>query len=77
MAITARKRKSLPRSAFVYPAKRKYPIDTKQRARSALRLGAKRNTYGSAATIRRKVYKRYPSLKPGAKHSSSRAKRGR
>lgn len=61
--MRAAKRRSLPKSAFVYPAKRAYPIDTKKRARAALSYGARRDTFGSIRTIRAKVYKRYPSLK--------------
>lgn len=63
MALSARRRKALPKSAFVYPAQRKYPIDTKARARAAMSYGARKDTFGAASTIRAKVYKRYPSLK--------------
>lgn len=65
--MRAKKRKSLPRSAFVYPKKRKYPIDTKKRAKAALSYGARKDTFGSAKTIRAKVYKRYPSLRKSKK----------
>jgi hypothetical protein len=61
--MKAKKRKSLPRSSFVYPKQRKYPIDTKKRAKAALSYGARKDTSGSIKTIRAKVYKRYPSLK--------------
>ena len=64
MAQLSRKRRNrLPKSSFVYPAQRKYPIHDKAHARAALRLGKQRRTFGSISTIRRKVYKRYPSLK--------------
>lgn len=33
--ITAKKRRSLPQSTFGLPGKRKYPTDTKKRARAA------------------------------------------
>lgn len=33
--ITAKKRKSLPKSAFGLPGKRSYPMDTKKRAANA------------------------------------------
>lgn len=72
--MTSRKRKALPKSSFVYPATRSYPIDTKARAKSALRLGAKRTTKGSISTIKAKVYKRYPSLKPSAKAGTRKRK---
>lgn len=61
--MKASKRKSLPRSSFVYPKQRKYPIDTKKRARAALSYGARSDTFGNPNTIKSKVYKRYPSLK--------------
>lgn len=53
----------LPASSFVYKKKRKYPINTKARARSALSRAAQRGTYGSTSTVRRAVLKRYPSLR--------------
>lgn len=58
-----RTRKALPRSAFVYPRQRKYPINTKKRARAALSYGARKDTFGNPATIRAAVYRRYPSLR--------------
>ncbi len=60
---TAKGVKRLPSSAFVYPRTRKYPVNTKARARAALSYGARSDTAGSYSTIRRKVLKRYPSLK--------------
>jgi hypothetical protein len=68
----ARKRKKgpypgLPSSAFVYPKKRKYPINTKKRAKAALSYGARSDTFGNPGYIRGKVYKRYPSLRKGKK----------
>lgn len=33
--ITAKKRRSLPKSKFALPGKRKYPIDTRRRAANA------------------------------------------
>lgn len=58
-----RTRKALPRTAFVYPRQRKYPINTKKRARAALSYGARKDTFGNPATIRAAVYRRYPSLR--------------
>lgn len=79
--LSAKRRRELPKSAFVYPSRRSYPIHTKAKARSALRLSAKQSTYGSAATVRRAVYRRHPSLKPkgssGAKRKRTRRTRGR
>lgn len=58
-----RKRSSLPKSQFALPSKRKYPIDTKARARNALSRSAQSNTEGSYSTVRAAVLKKYPSLK--------------
>lgn len=68
MARKKRKRKKgpypgLPASSFVYPRQRKYPINTKKRAKAALSYGARGDTFGNPSTIRSKVYKRYPSLR--------------
>ena len=59
MALSAKRRKALPRSAFVYPSQRKYPIDTLARARNALARAAQSGTSGSYATVARKVRARY------------------
>jgi hypothetical protein len=55
MALRASQRKRLPASAFAYPSKRKYPIDTKKRARNALARAAQKNTSGSYAHVAKKV----------------------
>lgn len=55
MAISARRRKSLPRSAFAYPSRRAYPIDTLARARNALARAAQPGTSGSYAHVARAV----------------------
>lgn len=61
--MKASKRRALPKSAFALPSQRKYPIDTKKRARAALSYSARKDTAGSYQTVRAKVLKRYPSLK--------------
>jgi hypothetical protein len=61
--MRAKQRNALPKSAFALPSKRKYPIDTKKRAKAALSYSARKNTTGSYTTIRRAVLKKYPSLK--------------
>lgn len=63
MAVSARQRKALPKSAFALPSKRRYPINTIARARAALSYSARKDTVGSPATVRRAVYKRYPQLR--------------
>lgn len=63
MAMSAKRRKSLPKSSFALPSKRLYPIDTKARAKNALARSAQSKTAGSAKTVRAAVLKKYPSLK--------------
>src|SRR5215467_4642294 len=69
MALTAKQRNKLPRSAFAIPSQRKYPIPTKAQARAAgisekqrlglhrnaLSRGAQKGTAGSYSTMASKV----------------------
>lgn len=69
MALTAKQRQALPKSAFALPSKRAYPVPTKAQARKAgiseaQRIRLHRNalarstnarTSGSYATVARKV----------------------
>ena len=55
MALSARQRNKLPASAFAYPAKRAYPVPTKNQAKKAgiserQRLGLHRNALSRAAS---------------------------
>ena len=49
----------LPRSAFAYPSKRKYPINTVKRAKNALARAKQSNTFGSYSHVAKKVKRRY------------------
>jgi hypothetical protein len=54
MALTAKQRNKLPKSAFAYPAKRSYPVPTVAQAKKAgisetQRLGLHRNALARAA----------------------------
>jgi len=64
--MKAAKRKSLRKSDFVYPPGSRiggsHPIDTKKRARAALRYSARADTAGTYKPLSHKVYQRYPSL---------------
>ncbi len=62
--LTAKKRNRLKKSTFALPSKRKYPIPDKAHARAALAYVKRKDTDGSFSTISRKVYKKFPSLKP-------------
>lgn len=57
--MTAKRRKSLPRSAFALPSKRKYPIDTPARARNALARAAQKGTASNYRTVARAVRRKY------------------
>jgi uncharacterized protein DUF6582 len=60
--MTAKKRRSLPKSQFAYPAQRKYPIDTRARARNALARAAQSHTMGTYAHVAAAVKRRYPDI---------------
>ena len=60
---SARGTKRLPRSAFAYPSKRAYPINTRKRARAALAYSARSGTSGSYSHVARAVHRRYPGMK--------------
>jgi len=57
--MDAAKRKALPKSDFVYPAKKAYPIDTLARARNALSRAAQSKTSGDYETVARAVRAKY------------------
>ena len=71
MALKAKRRKRLPKSAFAYPSKRSYPIDTPARARNALARASQSKTSGTYQHVARAVRKRY-----GNKIASVGRKRG-
>jgi hypothetical protein len=57
--VRAKRRSALPNGAFAYPRTRRYPIDTKARARNALARAAQKGTSGSYAHVARAVRRRY------------------
>lgn len=60
--LTADKRNKLPDSAFALPG-RKYPIDTPERARSALSRVEQFGSDSDKAKVKAAVKKRYPNMK--------------
>jgi hypothetical protein len=56
---TAKGTSKLPDSAFAYPKKRKYPINTVKRARNALARAKQRGTFGSYSHVARAVRRRH------------------
>lgn len=61
--LTYAKRKRMRDSSFALPRERKYPIDTLVRGRNALARVSAFGNEKEKAIVRRKVYKKYPSLK--------------
>ena len=60
--LSRKRRKKLKKNQFALPGKRKYPIDTKARARNAL---ARVSQYGSSyekKKVRAAVKRKYPSI---------------
>jgi len=57
--LTSKKRKSLPKTAFVFPGERRYPIHDRAHAANALARSAGKP---EAATVKRAVCRRYPDL---------------
>jgi Tfp pilus assembly protein PilX len=81
--LSAKRRRKLPASAFAYPKTRKYPIDTKARARNALARAAQSNTSGTyqhvAKAVRRKHGNAITSVgtKKGVLHRAGTRKGGK
>jgi len=69
MAISAAKRKSLPKSSFGLPGQKKYPLDTAGRARNALSRASANATPAQQSQIKAAVKRKYPSIKVGGKKS--------
>lgn len=61
--LTGKQRSKLPKSKFGLPGKRKYPLDTKARARNALARASQNESKATQKTIRARVTKLWPSLK--------------
>jgi hypothetical protein len=71
VAISKKKRESLPKSDFGVPSKAKgeskgepgnYPIDTKKRARNALSRVSQHGTAAEKKSVRSRVAKKYPDI---------------
>ncbi|CAM5491233.1 MULTISPECIES: hypothetical protein [Streptomyces] len=61
--LTSKRRNKLPKSSFAIKSQRKYPLDTKARARNALARVSQFGTKAQQKQVRAAVMKRYPSLK--------------
>lgn len=60
--LTSKKRNSLKSSQFAEPGKRKYPVDTPNRAKNALARVSQHGTASEKSAIRKKVHAKYPSI---------------
>ena len=60
--LTTARRKALPRSSFVFPGKRAYPIDTRARGANALVRVSQHGTPSQKAKVRAAVCRRYPDF---------------
>jgi len=84
---SARGTRRLPRSAFAYPSRRAYPINTKARARNALARASQSHTAGTyqhvARAVRAKWGNRIPTVgrargtvtRPGMRRGATRRRR--
>lgn len=61
--LTAKGRKQISPSNFVFPAQKKYPIHDLAHARNALARVAQYGTSEEQAKVREAVYRKYPALK--------------
>lgn len=60
--LTSALRNALATKEFSLPGERKYPIDTKNRARNALSRVAQHGTPEEKAIVRRKVHAKFPRI---------------
>lgn len=70
MKLSYKQKKRLPKSAFALPTGRydgSYPIPDIAHARNALARVSAHGTPAEKATVKRKVYAKYPGLKARAK----------
>lgn len=64
MKLTYARRKRMRSSSFALPRQRKYPIHDLPHARNALARVSAFGTRKEQGTVKRKVYRKFPSLKP-------------
>jgi len=61
--LTTEERNELPDSDFVYPKERRYPIQSIDQAKIALRMVKAYGTDSEIKKVTAAVFERYPSLK--------------
>lgn len=65
--LTAQKRKSLSKSSFAEPGKRKYPIEDKAHARNALSRVSQFGSPAEKSKVRAAVRRKFPGVGKKAK----------
>jgi hypothetical protein len=77
--LTSKQRNHLKSSEFAEPSKRKYPVDTRNRAKNALARVSQFGSSSEKAAVKRKVHSKFPGIAIGgakkAKHKSTHHKR--
>jgi hypothetical protein len=71
--LTAKARKDLPKTAFVYPSEEKYPIHDIEHGRNALDRVAQNGSPEEQSKVRSDVYKKFPELKKNKESSTKMA----
>ncbi len=60
--LTAKQRRKLKPSEYVYPKSRSYPIPDEGHAKAALFMAARKDTKGDLPTVKRAVRKKFPRM---------------
>lgn len=60
--LTSALRNALPKSSFIFPGKRAYPIPDKAHGISALRLVGMHGTPAQKTRVRAAVHKKFPAI---------------
>jgi hypothetical protein len=60
--LTYQERKNLPKSDFIFPAQKKYPIPDASHARNALARVAQHGTPEQKTKVKSAVHRKYPSI---------------
>jgi hypothetical protein len=75
--LTAKKRNKLPANDFAEPGKRKYPLDTKNRAKNALARVSQYGTPAEKSAVKRKVHAKFPGIRVSGLKKSTQKHKGR
>jgi hypothetical protein len=60
--LTSEARKSLPKSDFVFPGERRYPIEDENHARNALSRVSQFGTPSEKKKVRSAVHRKFPAI---------------